>query len=96
MAAQLSLDSCCGKVLACALVEVALPHDKNSVLLETAARQNRILDGLSDDSLNRLLQQASLIDLERDRVLYRSDRTMPAIYFPASGTVALLVGAQNG
>jgi CRP-like cAMP-binding protein len=76
-------------------VEVGLQHHNDPVLLETAARQNRLLDGLPDASRHRLLQQAFLTDLERDRVLYRSDRTITAIYFPTSGTVALLVGAQD-
>ncbi len=77
-------------------MEVGLQHDNDPVLLETAARQNRLLNGLPDASRRQLLQQASLIDLERDRVLYRSERTIQAIYFPVSGTVALLVGAQDG
>lgn len=77
-------------------MEVGLQHDNDPVLLETAARHNHVLDRLPDASRRRLLQQASLIDLERDRVLYRPERTIPAIYFPATGTVALLVGAQDG
>jgi CRP-like cAMP-binding protein len=72
-----------------------MQHDKDSLLLGRAARQNRVLKGLPDPSLGRLLDQASLIELERDRVLYRLDRTIPSLYFPTRGVVALLVGTQD-
>jgi len=85
----------CGNELAGAVLTFGMHHD-NPALLERTSRQNRVLNGLPEASRHLLLQHASLIELERDRVLYRSDGNISTIYFPTQGTVALLVGAQDG
>jgi CRP-like cAMP-binding protein len=75
-------------------VKVDMQND-NTLILGKAARHNRVLAGLPDATLTTLLAQADLTNLEHDRVLYRLDATIPAIYFPIRGTVALLVGAHD-
>jgi CRP-like cAMP-binding protein len=77
-------------------VDIDMQDNNERVLLEKAARHNRVLDGLPDTSLRTLLAHAGLIDVGHDRVLYRQDRTIPALYFPTRGTVSLLVGAPEG
>jgi CRP-like cAMP-binding protein len=60
--------------------------------LVRAARCNRVLNALPDRALHTILSTATLAKLEFGRILYRHDKSLPAVYFPVSGIVSILVG----
>jgi CRP-like cAMP-binding protein len=60
------------------------------VPLLNAARSNRILAALPEPALNRILHDASLVDLPHGRRIYREDAQVDSLYFPLNGVVVIL------
>jgi len=63
--------------------------------LDAAARRNRLLGQLPEQELNTILAGASLVELQQPRVLYRDFARVPAVYFPVTAVVSLVVGAEE-
>lgn len=55
------------------------------------ARDNALLDGLSDADLTELLVEAAVVELVVGTVLYERGEPVTAIHFPLSGVVSLVI-----
>ena len=66
-------------------------HSEDDALVDMA-RHNRILSALPDRALNAIVSMATVHKLEFGRILYRQNNSMPAVYFPITGVVSILVG----
>jgi CRP-like cAMP-binding protein len=59
------------------------------------ARQNRILEGVPDDELGRLLAHAKREEVDVRQVLFRRGERVRHVYFPVSGLYSLLAPSQG-
>jgi CRP-like cAMP-binding protein len=61
-----------------------------------SALQNRLLEALPTDELNRLSPFFTHLDIERGRVLYEPGDRIEQAYFPIAGVVSLMTLMENG
>ena len=57
---------------------------------------NKLLAGVSDEELARLLPNLQLISLPLGKVIYESGEKMDYVYFPTTAIISLLYIMENG
>ena len=60
------------------------------------AIQNRLLAGIHEDELRRLLPNLELVTLKLGEVLYESGEKLDYVYFPTTAIISLLYIMENG
>ena len=67
-----------------------------SAATKEQAIQNRLLAGIQEQELERLLPNLELVTLKLGEVLYESGEKMDFVYFPTTAIISLLYIMENG
>lgn len=61
-----------------------------------SARQNHLLEALSDEELQRLRPRLEAVELQAGEVIYEAGRPLEYVHFPTTAIVSLMYGLEDG